>query len=213
MKWILQVSHLHNVLRNCLSNIFIDCGSNINEFLNSKYNKQLLYIYVYYTLKVQNFVNPCNFQNFNTFFTRTSTPIIHILLLEQWDDFFFFFSVEKERTQDDDQETATPLLLFIKQNLEGFGWKFLLLWRSWLEGLMTWRRNALMELAFAITANSHLVVLLDESWWWVIAFWEFLWRLHLKEPGCLVGEHKHERFVEGCGFGFEPAILEAMARN
>lgn len=110
------------------------------------------------------------------------------------------------------QETETSLLLSIKQNLEGLlGWKFLLLWRSWLEGLMTRRRNSLMEFAFASMAKSHWT-LLDESlsiWSPAFALFEFLWKLHLKEPGWFVGEHKHER-VEECDFGFEAPFFVAM---
>jgi hypothetical protein len=106
-------------------------------------------------------------------------------------------------------------LLLIKQNLLGLGWKFLLLWRSWLEGLIIWRRNALNEFAFAITANSHR---LDETRTTCRVEaarpgWELRWILHLNEPGWVVGAHKHV-LVVACGFEWGGgALFEAMEWN
>ena len=99
----------------------------------------------------------------------------------------------------------------IKQNLLGLGWKFLLLWRSWLEGLIIWRRNALKEFAFAITANSHL---LGETRTALPVKGRpgrgLRWMLHLNEPGWVVGAHKHVLIV-ACGFEWwGGAVFEAM---
>lgn len=99
------------------------------------------------------------------------------------------------------------LLPFNKQNLLGFCWKFLLLWRSQLDGFMIIRRNALIELDFVTTAISHEPRVDARR---LGALLRLLCRLHLNEPGWLVGEHKH---VLDNGWGnlvseYEVVILE-----
>ena len=73
---------------------------------------------------------------------------------------------------------------------------------------MTWRSKALIELALATRDISHgpddtrtVVVLLG--------LWGFRWRLHLNEPGCLVGEQRHLRPTT-CRFGFDAVFFVSM---
>lgn len=95
------------------------------------------------------------------------------------------------------QETANPVpCLFIKQNLEGLGWKFLRRWRSLLDGLMMCRRNALTALAFAYTVSSNcalVMVVIDDDDDLAEALRRFRWKLQRKEPGWVVGEQRHLR--------------------
>ena len=120
-------------------------------------------------------------------------------------------SPDQDREEKDDQETGTPewrwlvlLLLFKRENLEGLGWKFRLLCKSWLEGLIIWRRKALSELALAITAifkySSDILLPVFFLRWSEL---EFRWRWHRNEPGWVVGEHRQLR----CFFGFSIAFF------
>lgn len=65
-------------------------------------------------------------------------------------------------------------------------------------------------MAFSTTANSQrpddtrTVEEILGLW-----LWGFLWRLHLKESGCVVGEHRHV-WLTTCRFGLEGAFFEAM---
>ncbi|OMO80339.1 hypothetical protein COLO4_24141 [Corchorus olitorius] len=127
--------------------------------------------------------------------------------------------MKKKRGQDswqpksqyyNDHKTAIPKLFplpFNKQNLEGLGWKFLLLRKSWLDGLIIWRRRALIEFALATVDNSQL---LEETGTTLARrrldippgrLIEFRCWLHLNDPGCVVGEHRH--VIRVCDFEFD----------
>ncbi|KAK5829753.1 hypothetical protein PVK06_013546 [Gossypium arboreum] len=98
------------------------------------------------------------------------------------------------------------------QNLEGLGWKFLLLCKSWLDGLMIWSSNALMEFALACRANSQEFGAIRTALLRPVGgLLKFLCRLHLKDPGCVVGEHRH---VRACDFELgDDAVLVAMEKE
>lgn len=55
---------------------------------------------------------------------------------------------------------------------------------------------------FGLTRNAGLLIM-------GCCLLEFLCKLHLKDPGCEVGEHKHVRF-ELCDFEMQVAVFEAM---
>ena len=75
---------------------------------------------------------------------------------------------------------------------------------------MIWRRKAFTELALAITSNCHC---LDEGRTSARlgTLSKFLCRLHLNEPGCVVGEQRHG-LVAGWGFELGGPFLEAMGQ-
>ncbi|KAH1107785.1 hypothetical protein J1N35_011553 [Gossypium stocksii] len=83
------------------------------------------------------------------------------------------------------------VLAFNKQNLEGFGWKFLLLCMSWVDGLRIWIRKGLMRFALGIfqwVGDTRTRLVRPGG-----SLLKFLCRLHLKDPGCEVGAHRHVR--------------------
>ena len=87
------------------------------------------------------------------------------------------------------QETAsTSPPLFMRQNLVGRGWKFCRRRASWLDGLMICMRKALRRLVFVIVFSSTLFIFAVDL---PPGFRYPRWRLHRKEPGWAVGEHRH----------------------
>lgn len=93
---------------------------------------------------------------------------------------------------EENQETATGLWLLRPQNLVGLGWKFLLLRRWWLEGLINCIRNAFTAPTFDSKDGSKT------RFFWGFGsdiragLLELRCRLHRNEPGCDVGEQRHD---------------------
>lgn len=115
-----------------------------------------------------------------------------------------------------DQLTATaPASAFIRENLVGFGWKLFLLGRSWLEGLSICNRIPFNELALAAMDGSQWGGVRGKDR--AMARGSFLCLLQRKEPGCVLGEHKHVR-VGWLGWKCWDlddvnTVLEAMEEN
>ncbi|KAK8679221.1 hypothetical protein V6N13_144684 [Hibiscus sabdariffa] len=76
---------------------------------------------------------------------------------------------------------------------------------------MIWSSNAFMEFALACTANFQGFGDTRTTLFRLAGgLLEFLCRLHLKEPGCVVGEHRH---VWVCDFELDGAGFEAMEKE
>lgn len=96
---------------------------------------------------------------------------------------FFFLLLHYIGIKHDNQLTR-------RQNLVGLGWKQRLRWRSCLDGLMICIRKAFKRMSFEPTFSPVFLVL-GLGLGLAASLRGPRWRLQRKEPGWVVGEHRH----------------------